>query len=121
MRLPSGAAWTPCPTSIPVISPTTVSVAGSIRLTRSPAEFDWMMMTFPAACSEATASTASSAIPSNRRGRTDDIMVKPPYDSREEQRIFFDLADLDGGLADGGDMETPQPPWRRPEQFRAVI
>ncbi len=99
---------------MPVISPTTASVVGSISVTRSPAEFDWMMMTFPvvAAFTPAPARTASNPIPNNAQGRrleqANDIMDQASCSgSGEEERIFFDLADFDSGLADAGDMKAP--------------
>src|SRR4051812_31620408 len=48
-RLPSGAAATPWFTSIPLISPTTLLVAGSISMTLSPAALVWTMRTVAAA------------------------------------------------------------------------
>jgi hypothetical protein len=59
-------------------------VGGSINITLSPAEFDWMMRTRPAAAtlSEARARTARTPMPNRTRGRrrvlADDVMDQPP-------------------------------------------
>src|ERR1700730_16790223 len=47
MRLPSGDVATPWLASIPLISPTTLLVAGSMMWMLSPAELVWMMRSFP--------------------------------------------------------------------------
>src|SRR5258707_9328005 len=46
MRVPSGEAVTPWLTSIPVISPTTLLVVGSMRWILSPALLVWIIRTF---------------------------------------------------------------------------
>src|ERR1700730_6800532 len=47
MRLPSGDVATPWLASIPLISPTTLLVAGSMMWMLSPAEWFWMMRSLP--------------------------------------------------------------------------
>src|ERR1700680_557353 len=62
MRLPSGATATPWGASIPLISPTTLLVLGSMRWMLSPAEFVWTIRSFDC-CADAENDSVHRAIP----------------------------------------------------------
>src|SRR6266567_1352349 len=63
MRLPSGDTATPWPASIPLISPTTLFVAGSMMWMLSPAEFVWMIRSFDSCAARKEKDTVHRAIP----------------------------------------------------------
>src|ERR1700674_3278607 len=63
MRLPSGATAIPWLASIPLISPTTLFVAGSMMWMLSPAEFVWMIRSFGSGAALKENDTAHKTIP----------------------------------------------------------
>src|SRR6266567_3869665 len=63
MRLPSGDTATPWPASIPLISPTTLFVAGSMMWMLSPAEFVWMIRSLDCCAAAEEIDTVHRAIP----------------------------------------------------------
>src|ERR1700736_6509626 len=63
MRLPSVDVATPWLASIPLISPTTLLVAGSMMWMLSPAELVWMMRSFPCCAAAEEKDKAHRTVP----------------------------------------------------------